>query len=453
MTPALIDLHVKPVLNEIGHHDIELIAVQARDRGIDGVVVIAANEAVNLGDTREVSAATGVHLFAGVEVETESGRLLCYPRTIDDWFLCEEWRSVEHTNGAGPTRYDSAGIVRAFTERGGAVVGVPLRTDAEGIGPLVPGVSALLVTDGASGVDDRAVRVAFENRVACVGGSVGVPGDDRFGAVATVFAAPPTSQESMVEGLRSGRVWPAEIGASWAVAAPVARKPERPRADLKSDARGDDRRDVARAEVRTDGRDGVRPDGRTDGRTDGRDSVRPDGRTDGRGNELADAAPRPPFSRAVREPPRPSRYDGFDRPGDNRGNRLNRDELQRRIPMAVPDDGQPSIDPIAVMYGVERRAHRLQRMSDDELDRINGNRARGPDPNVMAMPSFEELRPDRGNLQALLGRADEEDGDVADSVSLRFALAHYNQTLGQLSLQHLPGGGRPQRNGGRRRRH
>ena len=50
MTPALIDLHVRPVLNEAGQQDAELLAVQARDHGLDGLAVIAQDEPVALGD-------------------------------------------------------------------------------------------------------------------------------------------------------------------------------------------------------------------------------------------------------------------------------------------------------------------------------------------------------------------------------------------------------------------
>jgi hypothetical protein len=438
--PTLVDLHVRPVLNEVGRHDVELLAVQARDRGIDGLAVVGCDEGVDLGDTAEVCAATGVHLFAGVELETDAGRLLCYPRTVDGWFLDARWREIEKTNGAGPARYPSGEIVRVFSERGGVVVAAGDAATEQLPEPqpiaIVPGVAAVAVAvpGGGSGFDERALHAAYTARVACIGGSGAVPGDDRFGAVATVFALPPTSQEALVDGLRSGRVWPVEIGARWVPQPARAPEPVEPAAATASESHGPDRAAERPSQRRRDSSNGRES-------FNGRDSQRQDGGRRGQGPQG--------------QPAKPSwRYDSYERPGDNRGNRLNRDELLRRMPMAAPDDSQPRHDPIAVFYGVERRQLRLASLRDDELDRINGNRARGPDPNVMAMPSFDELRPDRHNLQALLGRFEDEEDDLEDSVSLRFALAHYNQTLGQVSVQHLPGG---HRSGGhrnhRRRRH
>ena len=410
MIPALIDLHVRPLLDEEGRQDIELLAIQARDHGLDGIVIVGRDAAVDLGDTGAVTEATGVRVFSGVQIESDVGPLLCLPRQVDAWFRDAAWRGVAHEDSDGRTIYRAQELVQAFTERGGAVV-VAARApdDAEPTGAregvVQPtGLSAVVVTGtpAQTSIDDRAVQSAQDARLACVGGSASRPGEERFGAVATLFAAPPTSQENLVEGLRSGRVWPVEIGAAVqqrvAAPAPPPRKAERPLA-----AEGGD----AALEV-----------------------------AEGRGDD----ASRQARIERVREPkaPRPekvrAKVDPFERPGDNRGNRLNREEVRRLVTMPVlMDDIQPTIDPVAVMYGLEnRRVLRNSNKSDAEIDRINGNRARGPDPNVMVIPQFDELRAERQHVSLLFCQPD-EDRSVEDSIALRFALAHYKHAPAQLA--------------------
>lgn len=428
MIPALIDLHVRPLLNEEGRQDIELLAVQARDHGLDGVVVVGRDAAVDLGDTVAVTEATGVRLFSGVEVESDVGPLLCFPRQIDSWFREAGWRAVAHDVAEGQPVYRAGALVQAFAERGGAVVGAARAPDdanaasADADLTAQAGLSGLVVsgTLAQAALDDRAVTLAHASRLACVGGSAAMPGQERFGAFATLFAAPPMTQESLCEGLRSGRVWPVEIGAAVqprALAQAPARRPERPAA-------------VAQAEVAQEER----------------------------GEEVANA--RQAKAERVREP-KPARQekarakvDPYERPGDNRGNRLNREEVRRLVTTAITtDDMQPSIDPVAVMYGLEnRRVMRNSNKSDAEIDRINGNRARGPDPNVMVIPQFDELRAERQHVSLLFCQPD-EDRSLEESIALRFALAHYKHAPAQLAA--VPSARDNQRRGrpaGKRRR-
>lgn len=411
MIPALIDLHVRPLLDEEGRQDIELLAVQARDHGLDGIVIVGRDVAVDLGDTVALTEATGVRLFSGVQIESDIGPLLCLPRQVDAWFRDATWRGVAHDDSEGRVVYRAQELVQAFTERGGTVV-VPARAPDDGDAAVArggaaqpAGLSAVVVTGTLSqtAIDDRAVQSAQDARLACVGASASRPGEERFGAVATLFAAPPTSQENLVEGLRSGRVWPVEIGA--AVQQRVVAPQPQPR--------------KAERALPVDGAEGA-PEG-----------------VEGRGD---DAAARQARAERVREPkaPRPekvrAKVDPFERPGDNRGNRLNREEVRRLVTMPVlMDDIQPTIDPVAVMYGLEnRRVLRNSNKSDAEIDRINGNRARGPDPNVMVIPQFDELRAERQHVSLLFCQPD-EDRSVEDSIALRFALAHYKHAPAQLA--------------------
>lgn len=374
MIPALIDLHVRPLRTDAGDLDTLLIAEQARDRGLDGVAVMALDEPLSTLDAD--SAATGVQLFVGVELPTDRGLLLCYPRAADEWFRSAGWRTLAKNDGL----YAADAVVKAFSERGGAVVAMPA-VDVEPAG----GVHGLLVAETT--LDEQAVAVAQTTRVACVGGSGATVDGEHFGSVATVFASPPTGQEALVDGLRSGRAWPVEIGTPELAELTRAAHPPRP-------AQAPGRSHSETVDLRTPPRPG------------GREQF---------------AASREGGS--LQQRPRP-KLDPQERPGDNRGNRLNRDEV-RRIADIVLDDTQPTFDPVAVMYGLDaRKVHRFAHKTDDELDRLNGNRARGADTNVMLMPSFDELRQERQRINLLFART-EEDSQLEDSISLRFALAHF----------------------------
>jgi hypothetical protein len=272
-------------------------------------------------------------------------------------------------------------------------------------------VAGIVVTgnlDPASALDDRVLVWAQGARIACVGGSASAPGQDRFGTVATLFAAPPTNQEAMVEGLRSGRVWPAELGHDLALrnAATAPRKPDKPV------VRPEEGNTLPRPPL-----EARQPPLGVDGNVANR-PVKP--AFEQRPKEARPVQPAP----AVKTEKR-GKVDPFERPGDNRGNRLNREEVRRQLYEPTVEEAQPTFDPVAAMYGLDgRRALRNSHKSDVELDRINGNRSRGPDPNVMFSPIFDDMRPER-QMISLLFSPTEEKRDLEDSVALRFALTHF----------------------------
>ncbi len=391
MIPALIDLHVRPSLNEFGQPDVELLAVQARDQGLDGVVVVGHATPVVLGETTEISAATGVQLFSAVELNTDAGVLLCYPRCVDEWFTSSAWlAAIGSSKERGDLLADD--VIRVFSERGGAVVAVP-RADAVEAGTGIASglaVSGVLVT--LPELDDRTVALAQSARLTCVGASAAGPGQARFGAAATVFAAPPMTQEALVDGLRSGRVWPAEFGeAALARYQQPQAAPPRPRQERTVRAP----QPVVEA-------------------------------TPTPADTAPRAAPQPTVAGPAKARPSKQRgkVDPFERPGDNRGNRFNRDGLRRKWSVSY-EESQPSFDPVAAMYGLDgRKVLRLANKTDVELDRINGNRNKGPDPNIMMIPSFDELRQERQHINLLFASTEEED-DLDDSVALRFAMSHF----------------------------
>ena len=361
MNATLIDLHVRPQGGDDDAVDVSAWSEKAKDAGIDGLVIVGHD-----APPQWSGEADGISVYAGVEVDTDVGRLLCYPREIDEWFESGGWQQVEKTNGSGPEVYVGEQLVSAFASRGGAVV-VAQPYDRDLDHPCgedrftgQKGLSAVVVTSSPRHTtsNERASAAANVAKLPGVGGSASQPGEDRFGAVATLFLRPPRDQRGLVEGLKSGRVWPIEIG------------PE-----VTSSKKTDNKK--------------VKEERETESRDDNRSK-------------------------------RKRRTKGGD---DDRGNRLDL-TLTAHKPQDNPfDRNQPDLDPIAKLYGIDgRKANRLDRyahMSDDELDRINGNRERGADTNVMVSPDFRELRAERQHVNLLLRTIERNDRD--DSIALRFA--------------------------------
>jgi hypothetical protein len=304
----------------------------------------------------------------------------------DSWFSDDEdgWRSVDTVGENGALVFDADARVRQVNERGGIVlVAQPFDTDlahptAEDAFAQHRGLGGVVVTSDPSheASNTRASEAAVSARLACVAGSASAADEPRFGSVATVFALPPTSQQALVDCIRAGRVWAAEIA---------------PPPDPNAASKGDD---DAEASARDD-----------QDEQGGQDRGQRESKQSRRG--------------------RKNKRDPGERPGDNRGNRLDSRKLRGRA--ATPwDDKQPEIDPIAKLYGLhDKKADRFATMSDDELDRINGNRSRGSDPNRMREPDFSDLRAEREHVSLLLRTIDDQADRQAQSISLRFALSHY----------------------------
>lgn len=393
MIPTLIDLHVRAGADAL---DLNSLREAAGAQGLDGLLLLGSDAAPSLGESGD---GNGVQLFVGAEIDTDIGRLLCVPAATDDWFQGRGWAELR-TDEAAP--YPAEAIAAAFGERGGAViVAQPFDRDLDHealedrfVG--TPGLHAVVVTSSARHTtsNERAVTSAREAGLGIVGGSAAAPGNERFGGVATVFAEPPTDQASLVAALRSGRTWPAEL------------MPAR-ESNASADGEGDDE-----AEAKTE------------------------------------RAPKEKKARVAEKKGKGKR----EPREDNRGNRLDPAVLRR--PTQNPwDHRQPDFDPIAKLYGLadRQRADRWAGKSDDELDRINGNRTRGNDPNVMAAPDFRELRAERQHVGLLLDAIDHRD-EFQESVALRFAVRALERVAEEegvsaveaaetLAAQHGGGGG------------
>ncbi len=364
VSPALVDLHVRQAIVDGQTVDFGGLADKALSLGLDGLVLFGSDGPLDVRDGQAVCEKTGVHFYAGVELDTEGGRLLCYPKELDAWFLEAGWRQLSSSNGEGTAKYPAEAVVKAFAERGGAVVvAQPEQTDqgdssAQEAFARQQGLSAMVIANDRQHMNggNKTLQAARSAKLACVAGSAGDASQERFGSVATVFSSPPKTQALLVDSLRAGRVWPVEIG--YGVAAEKA---------------GGDRRRNKKEET---------------GSTDSR-------RKRSRNKRSGD---------------------------DNRGNRL---ELQATQAVTNRyDNEQPQSDPIAMLYGrADQARERNQTVTDETLDRVNGNRSHGADPNVMCKPEFRELRAERRHVNLLLATIDHSKDD-ANSVALRFAIAN-----------------------------
>jgi hypothetical protein len=354
---TLIDLHVRSESAAETPLNIADWTRRAKEAGLDGIAVIGNDKAPEWSGSPE-----GAVVYAGVEVDTDVGRLLCYPREVDEWFTGGGWQATEKANGGGPEVYVGKALVSAFAERGGVViVAQPFDRDldhpcGEGAFQEQTGLAAVVVTSSPRHTtsNERAAAAASAAKLPGVGGSASHPEGGRFGAVATLLMRPAPDQKALVEVLKAGRVWPVEIASP---------QPARSKPESKSD------RKAEKQEAR------------------GR-------RTKKRGKS-----------------------------DDDRGNRIDLALTSHKPIDNHYDRSQPDVDPIAQLYGVDgRKAQRLDRyahLSDSELDRLNGNRSRGNDTNVMPPPDFRVMRAERQHVNLLLRTIERNDRD--DSIALRFA--------------------------------
>ena len=155
--------------------------------------------------------AAGVKAFAGVELHTDRGLLICIPPTIDAFLLEETWR--EYTDLTRP----SADLVVELVEAmGGAVIAArPYDLDiAANMGDLIftiRGLHGVEVLNSRVGElqNDFALEASHSIGVNTFGGS-----DDpaSIGDFATLFSGDIADQAALVAAIRSGECWAVQLG-------------------------------------------------------------------------------------------------------------------------------------------------------------------------------------------------------------------------------------------------
>ncbi len=392
MTPALIDVHVRAAPGGDASDWPQL----AQAAGLDGLLVVA----LDLPPQHQPGQRDGVQFFCGVELDTDVGRLICIPAEDDVWFRGAGWRAL-HRDDRG---YLAAEVAREFAERGGAVIlAQPFDRDLDhlacedafvAIPGLVDSLAGVVVASASrhAASNERAVSAARRARLRALGGSAAEPGQERFGGVATLFAEGPEDQAGLVAALRGGRTWTVELESPLTLGG-------------ADDDDGDD-----------DDNDGDEA-----------------GESGGVAPVASGNVARPSQAQAKARPTKPEPPAKVKRAEreDNRGNRLDIALFRRQQSPALADR-QPDMDPIARVYGLADRAPevRFNHLSDDELDRMNGNRARGSDPNMMAPLDFREMRAERAHVNLLLEAIEDRRETADNSLALRFALLAFEQAQG-----------------------
>lgn len=209
----LVDLHAKSSLSDDVDASPKQVLASASANGLDAVAfcdtesTAYANQLVELGDDYDLD------VFIGVEIQTDTGRLLGFAPRIDDFYLDEEWR--RYTDYVLPT---PEAICNLFEERDGAVIAArPYDRSLD----FTMG-DHIFELDGLTGVEvlnsrldqsqnNFAVEAATYMGIPTVGGSDATRADDSIGRYATYFDQPISSQSEFVQILRSTDYWATEL--------------------------------------------------------------------------------------------------------------------------------------------------------------------------------------------------------------------------------------------------
>lgn len=210
----LIDLHAK------SHHssDVGLTVDEVLDRAVaaklDGVAFCESLSSARCHEAIQAGSRRNLPVFVGIEIPTDKGLLMGFMPEIGSFYLEEEWRQLTAlVTPAAET------ISAFFDERGGAVIAArPYDLDM----PYNMG-DRLFGLDRLHGVEvfnsrvgqiqtDFALEAARSAGLPTTGGSDPRDDADAVGALATFFPEEIDSQSALVDALREGACWGAQLG-------------------------------------------------------------------------------------------------------------------------------------------------------------------------------------------------------------------------------------------------
>jgi predicted metal-dependent phosphoesterase TrpH len=169
----------------------ELLALQAAQRGLDGLCLTDHNALCPDDELRALSERAGVTVLAGMELGTDAGHVLVYglPRYAPELLLLERLRSIVEYEGAAMVL---AHPMRPFAGHRPALESFPLWF--EGL--------EVINGDNSDREDGYWVREAEALRLAAVGGS-DAHSVQAVGRVATLFPGPVKGISDIVRYIRS----------------------------------------------------------------------------------------------------------------------------------------------------------------------------------------------------------------------------------------------------------
>ena len=297
----LIDVFTYTQASPNGPFTIHSLIEAAKCARLDGIAVTDRGSSHRIREYMDIAESEDFLVLYGLELETATGRVVAYPRVLDDAFLNEDWRCLGET----PAIED---VLDYFHSKGGIVIARDVFNRGEGLRDSVYSARDS-EGRGVDGIDTVAVyRRRIDNELsieaqqvlgvpACAGSGVFDSLED-IGHCATLFANEIFDQASFVDAMKNPLHWACalrDLGASCPMGTPPRvdepehdRHGERrsPRGERSSE-RGERRSD--RREASGDGRrrnDGRRSEGRGDGRrrSDGDDRRRGSGDDHRRGS-------------------------------------------------------------------------------------------------------------------------------------------------------------------------
>jgi predicted metal-dependent phosphoesterase TrpH len=209
----LVDLHAKSSISEGTDLSIDAVLDRAADEGLDGVAFCETLSTTYCDEVLERASNHEVDVFIGVEIPTDTGILLGFVPSIDNFYRAEFWRRYTDTMRPSPEA-----IIDLFEEHNGAVVAArPYDRSAS----FVMG-DHIFELEGLHGVEvlnsrvsrthnDFAVEAAAYMGASTVGGSDPTNSVDVIGSSATYFDGNVTSQSQLVEALHQEDFWAVEL--------------------------------------------------------------------------------------------------------------------------------------------------------------------------------------------------------------------------------------------------
>lgn len=209
----LIDLHAKTSISDEVDVSLRDVLDRAAEEGLDAVAFCETESTAYAERVLEIAEDFDVDAFIGVEIRTDTGLLLGFVPSVDEFYENEEWR--RYTDLVLPT---PEAVIQLFEDRGGAVVAArPF--DRETDFPMGDHIFELENLDAVEVVNSRveqvhndfAVEAATYLGKSTVGGSDPADSVEPVGQFGTYVDGDVDTQADLVDALRSGNYWAVEL--------------------------------------------------------------------------------------------------------------------------------------------------------------------------------------------------------------------------------------------------